>query len=155
VSAVLFGVFVALCALALALIDRRRVALRDAEISRLDAEREADVAEAAATYEAASADLREARAEIVQLHLLVDELRCGNLGAFVDDELSPERAEAFRGHLAVCERCQAAHLGLLQQDAIVSSGLERRDAVVAAALAWATGGGPIGAILDAVAELER
>lgn len=56
----------------------------------------------------AHAERDESRAEIVQLHLAIEALRCGDLNEFFDEQLSPERAEAFRGHLAVCTDCAAA-----------------------------------------------
>jgi hypothetical protein len=113
VSAVLFAVLFAACALGLAWIDARRVALRDAMIARLDAAREADADEAAATYNA--------------LRLELETLRCGDLGPFFDDELPPERAEAFRLHLGTCETCQRDLEGHMQLDARLSALAESRE----------------------------
>ena len=45
-------------------------------------------------------------------------VRCEQLGAFVDGELGPEDAAAFRRHLLVCARCQQEMHGLMQLSAL-------------------------------------
>lgn len=60
--------------------------------ARHEVEREADLDEAATTYAAMAAE--------------IEVLRCGDVGAFHDGELSPERAAAFRDHLMRCASCQ-------------------------------------------------
>ena len=64
----------------------------ECEVRMLRSSREADLAEAAATYEAMRAE--------------IEALRCGDLVAFVDGELEPGRADAFRLHLGGCAICQ-------------------------------------------------
>jgi hypothetical protein len=66
--------------------------------------------------------IAERDARIAELDKLVDEHRHEDVGPFADGELSPERADGFRLHLATCEACQAAHLGIVQQKAILSTG---------------------------------
>lgn len=43
---------------------------------------------------------------IAELEALVEALRCGDLVAFADGELAPDRGEAFRSHLVGCKSCQ-------------------------------------------------
>lgn len=57
------------------------------------------------------------RARVRVLTAEVEALRCGDLGAFHDGELSPERETAFRLHLATCAACEAGLLPLMQLDA--------------------------------------
>jgi len=45
--------------------------------------------------------------------------RCDDLQPFFDGELSDEQAAAFRIHLGMCEPCQQALQGLMQEAAIV------------------------------------
>jgi len=45
-------------------------------------------------------------------------VQCEQLGAFVDGELDPAAAAAFRRHLAECARCQEEMHGLLQLEAL-------------------------------------
>lgn len=59
--------------------------------------------------------------EIERLDQLVEQLRCGDLVAFSDGELAPERAEAFRGHLVRCNACAAGLVDLADLDARLSS----------------------------------
>ena len=47
------------------------------------------------------------RAKVRELEELVEALRCGDLGPFYDGELAPDRAAAFREHIARCKDCQA------------------------------------------------
>lgn len=91
---------------------------------------------------------------IAELEAELDKHRCSDLDAFADGQLSAPRADAFRAHLATCPQCEAGLLGRVQEVAIIASGLERRDAVVAAAVAWASAGGPLVAIVDAVHAME-
>lgn len=94
VLAVLFASFVGFCSIVLALIDGRRLALRDAELDRL-----------------------EANALVAEL----EALRCGDLVAFYDGELAPARAVAFRAHLATCSVCEAGLQDLMIIGAIAST----------------------------------
>jgi hypothetical protein len=125
-----------------ALLDGYEQAL--AEVERLTAAREADAVEAATTYEAMRDELdhvapaserdhlsrasrrmvdtvmgdRDAlRVKLSDLERVVDELRCGDLSAFHDGELSPERAEAFRLHLFRCPDCadELADMAILDE----------------------------------------
>lgn len=107
VLAVLFASFVGFCSIVLALIDGRRVALRDAELDRLEAAREADADEAALTYNALVAEL--------------EVLRCYDLDAFHDGELTPARAAAFRPHLVTCAACRSGLKDLMIIGAIAST----------------------------------
>lgn len=123
----LFAAFVASCVLGLAWIDGRRIALRDAEIARLDTAREADADEAAATYQAALDLCEYLGGEIDRLRILsvrrqdeIEALRCGDLVAFADGELAPDRAAAFRVHLGSCEACQAGLRDLVELDAKIA-----------------------------------
>lgn len=93
--------------LVLARLAERRIALRDERIRALEAEREADIDEAAATY-------AEMRAEIDRLRF------CENVGLFVDGELASARTEAFQLHLATCETCQRESLAHIQLSARLS-----------------------------------
>ena len=45
-------------------------------------------------------------------------VQCEQLGAFVDGELDPAAAAAFRSHLVQCARCQEEMHGLLQLEAL-------------------------------------
>lgn len=57
--------------------------------------------------------------------------QCDNLDGFFDGELAAEDAEAFTGHLATCQRCQAVLRGRVQEEVIVSlarTRAERREA---------------------------
>lgn len=65
-----------------------------------------DMDECACTYKAMRAEL--------------ERLRCGDLVLFVDGELDPARAEAFRVHLATCETCQRDLESHMQLDARLS-----------------------------------
>lgn len=113
------------------------------EVGDLKLKREADADEASATYDAMTAELARAEeygrnevqrandttdyvvaerdARISQLERLVDTLRCGDLGLFFDQQLSPDRAAAFRLHLATCTRCDAGLLDLAQSEASMKS----------------------------------
>lgn len=66
VLAVLFAAFIAFCSVALAWVDGRRVAMRDAELDRLEAERDADADEAASTYNALTARIAGLEAEALK-----------------------------------------------------------------------------------------
>lgn len=91
--------------------DERRAASEarlDSELSALIVARNADRTEWMTTYET--------------MRALIDEHRHEDVGPFADGELSPERAAGFRLHLATCEACEAALLGILQQSAILSMG---------------------------------
>src|SRR5215510_6212152 len=46
---------------------------------------------------------------------------CSDLVSFADGELDPERAEAFRSHLATCAACRASLLEAIQLDARLST----------------------------------
>lgn len=78
------------------------------ELPAIEARHAADLAEAAAIYAAMRAE--------------IEALRCGDLDAFHDGELSPARAEAFREHLGRCERCAAGLDGLLQETMATNGG---------------------------------
>lgn len=102
-----------------------------------------------------AADLAEWRATYEAMRAEIDALRCGDLAPYFDGELSAERRDAFCAHLARCKACEAGLLGLMQQDAVVSSGIDRGKAVIDAAVAWVTADGPIGAVIDAVNALDE
>jgi cellulose synthase operon protein C len=53
---------------------------------------------------------------------------CDDVELFVDEELPPERAEAFRNHLPDCARCQREVANLLQLDMLGQSHLEHAEA---------------------------
>lgn len=53
---------------------------------------------------------------------------CDDVELFVDEELPPERAEAFRNHLPDCARCQREVANLLQLDMLGQSYLEQVEA---------------------------
>jgi len=55
-------------------------------------------------------------------------IRCEQLGAFVDGELSPEEAAVFRRHLLVCARCQQEMHGLMQLSALAEQARVQRPA---------------------------
>jgi hypothetical protein len=67
-------------------------------------------------------------ARVAELEALVETLRCGDLGAFHDGELETARADAFRAHLAGCERCGRELLELMQVVAIASTPTPREPA---------------------------
>jgi anti-sigma factor RsiW len=52
---------------------------------------------------------------IAELEALINELRCGDLHRFYDRELPDDRRDAYRLHLATCERCQRQLNGLMQE----------------------------------------
>lgn len=61
-------------------------------------------------------DDREAlRARVRELEALVNELRCGDLNAFADGELSEQRHADFERHMATCAKCAAGLLDLMQE----------------------------------------
>jgi cellulose synthase operon protein C len=53
-------------------------------------------------------------------------VRCEQLGPFVDGELAPDEAAAFRRHLLVCARCQQEMHGLMQLSALAEVAREQR-----------------------------
>ncbi len=106
----------------------------------LEHQREADLDEAAATYATMRAE--------------IEALRCYDVDAFHDGELSTERADAFRLHLGTCVACESALHDRMQVSTMVSSAVDRQRAVVDAAVAWVTADGSITAIVAAVDELE-
>ena len=55
-------------------------------------------------------------------------VRCEQLGPFVDGELAPDEAAAFRRHLVVCARCQQEMHGLMQLSALAEQAREQRPA---------------------------
>lgn len=57
---------------------------------------------------------------------------CVDVELFVDGELPPERAEAFRNHLPDCARCQQEVANLLQLEVLGQEHFERAEAQVAA-----------------------
>src|SRR4051812_250293 len=73
------------------------------EVEALTVARNADRTEWMTTYATMRAEL--------------EALRCGDLGLFFDRQLSPDRAAAFRIHLATCTRCDAGLLDLAQSKA--------------------------------------
>jgi hypothetical protein len=101
---------------------RNEVERANATADHVIAERDARIAE----LEAALSQLLAARNPMIErvaaLEKLLDEYRHEDVGAFADGELSPERADGFRLHLATCEACEAALGGLVQQAAILSTG---------------------------------
>jgi hypothetical protein len=120
---------------------RGKVREHAAEIEALTIARNTDRTEWIATYDTMRAE--------------IEALRCGDLGAYFDGELSSERRDAFDRHLATCKTCAEGLLGLMQQSAIVSDVVERRDAVVAAAIAWVRAGGTLAALHAAVNAIEE
>lgn len=54
---------------------------------------------------------------IAELEVLVEQLRCGDLNAFHDGELAPDRAAGFRDHLSRCATCAAELLSMVEIDA--------------------------------------
>ena len=50
---------------------------------------------------------------------------CVDLDAFFDGELATDQADAFRDHLATCDRCQSVLGGRIHEDLIVSLGQAR------------------------------
>lgn len=81
----------------------KRIALRDVRIAELECQREADIEEAEATYATMRAE--------------IEVLRCGDLVQFIDGELDPARAAAYRLHLGVCTTCPGDLKGHMQLDA--------------------------------------
>lgn len=67
--------------------------------------------------------LAAANERIAELEVEVEVLRCGDLVAFTDGELDPDRAEAFRRHLGRCQPCA----GTLPEAMALSSRLSTRD----------------------------
>ena len=63
---------------------------------------------AALRYATAEIDQREREATVTfeAMRAEIEVLRCGDLVPFVDGELAPGRAEAYRIHLGGCEVCQ-------------------------------------------------
>jgi len=55
-------------------------------------------------------------------------VRCEQLGAFVDGELSAEEAAVFRRHLLICARCQQEMHGLMQLSALAEQARVQRPA---------------------------
>jgi tetratricopeptide (TPR) repeat protein len=55
-------------------------------------------------------------------------VRCEQLGPFVDGELAPDEAAAFRKHLLICARCQQEMHGLMQLSALAEQARERHPA---------------------------
>lgn len=62
------------------------------------------------------------RQRISELEREVAALRCGDLSKFMDEQLDEARAQAFRDHLATCERCSAGLHDLMSVEAIMSDG---------------------------------
>lgn len=56
---------------------------------------------------------------IAELERQLEELRCHDLSAFHDGELSADRAAAFRDHLAGCGACAAELHNLIQAEIAV------------------------------------
>lgn len=77
-----------------------------AEITLLEGVRDGDCIEVATTY--------------ATMRLEIEALRCGDLVKFLDGELDPARADAFRFHLGTCESCQRDLEGHMQLDAKLS-----------------------------------
>lgn len=51
---------------------------------------------------------------------------CAALDRFFDGELSADRADAFRDHLAACERCQRVLHGRMQEHSAIIPALTER-----------------------------
>lgn len=65
--------------------------------------------------------LDEARDRIAALEREVETLRfCDNVGLFMDGEMAPAQADAFRAHLARCERCEERLLGMVREHAVLA-----------------------------------
>ena len=99
------------------------IALQDKRIAELEAERNAirmESRDRLSLAEDFNGQRVAAGRRISELEALVNELRCGDLVAFQDDELSPDRAVAFRTHLDSCANCQTGLKDLVQLDARVS-----------------------------------
>lgn len=104
-----------------------------------------------------AADLDEQSATYATMRAQIEALRCGDLDAFHDGELSPERAAAFRLHLATCAACEAGLLSLMRLDVNLAGMADvgvRRRAVFDAAVAWVTAGGTLAALTAAVNAME-
>lgn len=63
----------------------------------------------------------ELAARVAELEVLVEVLRCGDLAAFADGELAPDRAVAFREHLGRCVECQSGLERDMQIDALLTA----------------------------------
>lgn len=70
--------------------------------------------------EARGKHIAELEAALTRAVTELEQLRCGDLGAFFDGELPADRAAMFRDHLARCQRCQAGGRGLAQEAAVTS-----------------------------------
>jgi len=46
------------------------------------------------------------RQRVAELEAEVETLRCGDLQAFIEHDLEPDRHEAFEAHLARCRSCE-------------------------------------------------
>lgn len=90
----------------------KRVALRDARILELEGQREADLDETAATYEAMRRE--------------IDALRCGDVADFHEGELSPDRRAAFQAHLPTCRDCRDTLGGFMRLDAMFATATDPR-----------------------------
>lgn len=90
------------------------VALR-VRMSAVAGQLDAAVAELEALTIARNADRSEWMTTYATMRAEIEALRCGDLGAFFDGELSPERADAFRLHLGTCSKCEAGLHGLMQE----------------------------------------
>lgn len=80
-------------------------------------QRRADLDEAAETYETQRVE--------------IEALRCSDLGAYFDGELSPGRRDAFEEHLTRCRRCADGLVGLMQETAIVDWAPQQCTAAIA------------------------
>lgn len=78
-----------------------------------DGAAEPEASAAVAERDALQDQLSAANERIAELAAEVEVLRCGDLVAFVDNELDAPRAEAFRVHLGTCASCQRAFPGAL------------------------------------------
>lgn len=61
--------------------------------------------EVAADRDALSIRGTELAGRVTELETLVEALRCGELSAFMDGELPPDREQAYREHLTRCRNC--------------------------------------------------
>jgi hypothetical protein len=64
---------------------------------------------------------REATITFEAMAAEIEALRCGDLVAFSDGELAPDRADAFRLHLGACTKCGAGLHGLMQEGAAIAT----------------------------------
>ena len=110
------GIARATLRMAIAEIDRLSavVGVGDQLAGRLLAERDALIV-------ARNADRTEWMTTYATMRAEIEALRCGDLDAFHDGELAPDRAERFRTHLATCEACQAGLQDLVVLAAIASA----------------------------------